>query len=351
VSVTLLKRTLPSGTTVLSLSIYLNQKRTFESLHLYLTNDKQKNKEILNLAEAIRAKRELEVHAEGHGLPHSGRRKQNVFVYATTVYQHKKPLTRRNYVNALEHLRKYAGDDLTFDQIDARFCEGFFAHLKTVLKPNSAGAYFAKFKTVLLSALEEGIIQTTPARHVIVRHAQTLPKFLTLEQVNALSTIPCGNQMVRNGFLFSCNTGMRFQDVQNLRWEQIETDSIRFTQRKTGREEALPLSPHAISILKEQRNQAGFKSGEPAVGHVFSFHRRSTVDKVLKHWGKRANLNIPLSFHKARHSFATIAHDQGVDIYTISSLLGHSNLSTTQIYARVTDPKKREAVKHMPAIG
>jgi integrase len=144
---------------------------------------------------------------------------------------------------------------------------------------------------------------------------------------------------------------MRFQDVQNLRWEQIETDSIRFTQRKTGREEALPLSPHAISILNEQRNQAAFESGEPAVGHLLNLPGRSTVDKLLKHWGKKANLNIPLSFHKARHSFATIAHDQGVDIYTISSLLGHSNLSTTQIYARVTDPKKQEAVKHLPAIG
>jgi len=349
-SVTLRKRTLPSGKIQLYLSININGHRTYETLNYCLTSDRVRNKEALRLAEAIRAKKELEVHADAEGLPDAGRRRQNFFAFAQGIYGEKPPLTRRTYINAMEHLEEFAGKDLTVARITEKFCEQFLAQLNKGLKPSTAGAYYARFKTIIRALVKARIIPQDPATDIHVRHVDSLPKYLTLEEVHELIKQPCGNDDVREAFLFSCNTGMRYQDVNSLAWKQIRGETIEFVQLKTGGAEKLPLSPSAVVILERQRAKqyAGKGSSDAEPELVFNLPRRSTVDKVLKTWGKRANTHIPLSFHKARHTFATLALDFGIDFYVTSDYLGHKNPATTQIYARVTDTKKKDAVTKLP---
>jgi integrase len=351
-SVPLRQRKLPSGKTQLYLAVNIHGHRTYQALNFYLSEDKARNKETLRLAEAIRAKRELEVHADAEGLPDSNRRKQDFFAFAEQIYDDKLPLTKRTYTNAMEHLSEFAGKDLTVGRITAKFCEQFLAYLNKNLHPNSAAAYYARFKTVIRALVKANILPQDPAAGIHVRRVESLPKYLTLKEVHDLLKQPCGNNEVRDAFLFSCNTGLRYQDIKSLTWGQFRRQSIEFIQSKTGIAQQVLMSTSAINLLERRRGFRGEKKGQTDNREelIFSLPRRSTIDKVLKTWGERAKLQVPLSFHKARHTFATLALESGVDIYTTSKLLGHKNLSTTQIYARVTDTKKKAAVAKLPEI-
>ena len=116
-----------------------------------------------------------------------------------------------------------------------QFCEQFLAQLNKGLKPSTAGAYYARFKTIIRALVKASIIPQDPAADIHVRHVDSLPKYLTLEEVHELMKQPCGNDDVREAFLFSCNTGMRYQDVNSLVWKQIRGETIEFVQLKTGR--------------------------------------------------------------------------------------------------------------------
>jgi integrase len=233
-----------------------------------------------------------------------------------------------------------------------KFCEQFLAFLGKDLKPNSAAAYYARFKTVIKALVREGIIPQDPAIGVLVNRVASLPKFLTLEELRTLMSKECGNSEVRDAFLFSCYTGLRYQDIKALSWKQVRGDTLGYTQSKTGAEEIIPLSGSAMSLIERRKKMKGGQGTNrtSADGLVFELPRRSTVDKVLKTWGKRGGLNIPLSFHKARHTFATLALDADVDLYTTSKLLGHKTIATSQVYARVTDSKKKSAVAKFPRL-
>lgn len=126
----------------------------------------------------------------------------------------------------------------------------------------------------------------------------------------------------------------------NLQWQHISNGDIRIAEVKTGSAHTLPLSKVALQILKKQNTSTpnGFTLSP----------NRSNINNILKTWAKRAHINKNISFHCARHSFATQLISKGNDIYTVSKLLGHKNVTTTQIYARVVDSKKVEAIATLP---
>lgn len=348
-SVKLRKRKLPSGKTQLCLAIGVSRHRRYEALNLFLTKERNGNKQILRLAEAIRAKRELDVHADQEGIASPWRQSLCFFEYAEGIYRNKTPLTRQSYVNALDHLKTYSGEKLTFRDISERLCADFKVFLLGRLKRNTAATYFAKFKSILKSASKEGYIRQNPAADLSIRTVDSNPKFLTYAEIMQLQNALCGNQIIRDAYLFSINTGLRFGDVRDLTWTQIQGNSLTFIQSKTDSPEVMPLSASAELILKRQY---GFTNKSNEKGQqVFPLPRRSTVYKVLNTWAKRAGIQKSISFHGARHSFATLMISQGIDIYTVSKLLGHKNVATTQIYAKVLDVKKREAIDKLPSIG
>jgi len=238
-SVTLRRRTLPSGKIQLYLSININGHRTYETLNYSLTSDRVRNKEALSCRS--------DPCQEGTGGPRRCGRpprcrktQAEFFAFAQGIYGEKPPLTRRTYINAMEHLEEFAGKDLTVARITEKFCEQFLAQLNKGLKPSTAGAYYARFKTIIRALVKARIIPQDPAADIHVRHVDSLPKYLTLEEVHELMKQPCGNDDVREAFLFSCNTGMRYQDVNSLVWKQIRGETIEFVQLKNWKSGEAP---------------------------------------------------------------------------------------------------------------
>ena len=140
-------------------------------------------------------------------------------------------------------------------------------------------------------------------------------------------------------FLFSMMTGIRYSDLCSLTWNDvIEEDGKHRIEKlmvKTGKMLYLPMNETAIELLPERG-----KGGEK----IFDVPTIQALDKALRKWVKRAGIEKRVSFHTARHSFATIGLELGTDIFTVSKLLGHADVTTTQIYATIIDHKKEEAV-------
>ena len=241
-SVTVRERELPSGTVQIVLDVYLKGKRSFEALGLYLTGDRKKDKEIRALAEATRAKREIELHNEKEGFRSQNKKKVNFFTYARTVVEQKSGLTQRNYINMLEYLKALTGPDLTFEKLTPRICESFKAFLlsgtgkkdlRGLKKRNSAATYYERFRAILRKASDDGIITQNPSKGIFISTEETLPKYLDIEQLNILAKTPCGNEDVRDAFFFACYTGLRYGDASTLTWNQIHGDGIHLVQQKT----------------------------------------------------------------------------------------------------------------------
>ncbi|SFE41376.1 site-specific integrase [Spirosoma endophyticum] len=139
--------------------------------------------------------------------------------------------------------------------------------------------------------------------------------------------------------MFSALTGLRYSDIAKLTWSEVFSDasehSLRFTQKKTEGVETLPISELACGLLGER--MAGSEKVFPNLSYS------SWQNLKLQQWCLRAGISRTIKFHAFRHTFATLQLSLGTDLYTISKMLGHRDISTTQIYAKVVDKSKREA--------
>jgi site-specific recombinase XerD len=143
-----------------------------------------------------------------------------------------------------------------------------------------------------------------------------------------------------------------FLGGRSVKLDKAKEEHLEYTQTKTKEPQYLPLSKEALKILRRQNRTKPNPniSREIRANPVFFLPSQPVVYEQLKKRCKAAGIVKPLSFHKARHSFATIALSSGIDIYTVSKLLGHKNLATTQIYGKVVDENKRRAMGKMPSL-
>lgn len=157
-----------------------------------------------------------------------------------------------------------------------------------------------------------------------------------MDEVKQLAATPCDIPVLKAASLFACLTGLRISDILNLQWEDfaIAPDQgycLRIRTQKTQTEATLPISYEAYELC-----------GTPDTGKVFKGLKRSMINYPLKNWLKKAGITKPITFHGFRHSYAVIQISLGTDIYTVSKMLTHKNVSTTQIYADLVNVKKRE---------
>ena len=354
--VTLREKMLPSGRRSLYLDINVHGRRTKESLGLFLEPKGARfdNRETKRRAEALRAKKELELHASFHGYTPTTRRKESFTDYCKQLATEKpSPNTRQSWATAIHHWEEYTKQDVVFEMLSKDLMEGFKKYLiNPRLSANSAQIYFSRIKTAIAQAVRDNIIPANPAAYLTIKKVEKLPVFLTLEEVESLAKTPCANQAVKAAFLFACFSGLRYSDVVGLTWNKIQSGRLAFSQQKTGTPELMELTEQAKLILETQRGAIPSSRIERkyAPNTVFFLPRQSVIDKELKAWGEAARLEKKMSFHKSRHSFATMSLSVGNDIYTTSKLLGHKSLQTTQIYAKVTDKKREEAAARFPTI-
>ena len=170
--------------------------------------------------------------------------------------------------------------------------------------------------------------------------------YLTLEELQMLSKVECEVESVRKAFLFSCLTGLRRSDVIKLTWGEVhqqgEYTRIIFKQKKTGGQEYLDVNKQAAELMGKRKSD-----DEKVFDNIYT---TSVTNEIIKVWIQRAGIKKNITFHCARHTFAVMMLDLGTDIYTVSKLLGHREIGTTQIYAKVLDKNKQAAVASIPDI-
>ncbi|WP_335901461.1 site-specific integrase [Shewanella algae] len=346
------------------------QKRTYEPLDAFLyakprtPKEREHNKEAMRIAEAVRSKRLLESETSRHGLEDRTKRAASFFDYYDQVTASKETGSKSNWsiwVSAGHHLRRYNGKaELTFEEMDKNLLEGFKNYLlkeartksDNPLSKNTASSYFNKIRAALNQAYQEGIIRDNPVRMVkSVKAENTKRTYLTLDEVRAMAKADCRYDVLKRAFLFSCTTGLRWSDIQKLSWGEIEEFQtghyrIIFHQKKIqhgGNSLVyLDLPDSAVRLMGERQGKED---------RVFKGLKYSSYTNVaLVQWAMRAGITKHVTFHAGRHTFAVNQLARGLDIYSLSRLLGHSELRTTEIYADILEQRRMEAMRSFPDI-
>lgn len=374
--VRLRERVLANGDKSLYLDIIRNGKRCKEYLKLYLVNpktalDRQQNKETLATAQAIRAKRQIELQNGEYSFTKQFKENTPFLQYYRNMCEERlhTPDSKGNWGNwhsCLRHLEGYCNESTTFADIDRKWILGFKEYLNNInkedykqvskgyrkgfepLSQNSKVSYFNKLKACLNHAFQERVIQHNPMIGIEgFKVEETARNYLTLEEIKLLANTPCKYEILKRAFLFSCLTGIRKCDILRLKWGDVEKFDIYtrliFKQKKTKGQEYLDISSEAVTYMGKRREN------EDLVFDGFTYG--AWVSLELRRWVMAAGIKKDITFHCARHTFAVLMLNLGADIYTVSKLLGHKEIGTTQIYAKVLDKTKQDAVSLIPKIN
>lgn len=319
--------------------------------------DKQHNKETLSLAEQVRQKREnyinkpeIYTNYEKEQLKIKEQGEQNFVTYFKRLADKRKASNQDNWNASYNYLETFTKGNLKFADLNEKVCEDFKTYLLTVkskksskatLSQNSAVSYFNKVKATLKQAYKDGYLNSDlNAKIKPIKQAETQRNFLTIEELNSLVKTECLNPLMKRAALFSALTGLRFSDIQKLVWGELEYIEgngyfIQFKQQKTKGVEMMPIAEQAYSLLGERK--------EPAAKVFEGLTYSAYENKHLAKWIGLAGITKDITFHCFRHTYATLQLSEGTDIYTVSKMLGHRELKTTQIYAKIIDQTKRDA--------
>lgn len=215
----------------------------------------------------------------------------------------------------------------------------------TFIKPTTQANYYRCFSGALNAAVRAEIILNNPFDKIAsvekIRVPESAREYLTIDEVKQLIATECKRENVKNAFLFSCFCGLRISDIFAITWGQITQDGeqmrLQLKMQKTKDPLYLPISGQAQKYMPKR----GTASAESA---IFDLPTGQCCNSIIKDWAKAAGITKKVSFHVARHTFATMMLTLGADLYTTSKLLGHADIETTQIYAKVVNKKKDEAV-------
>lgn len=351
---------LANGNKSIYLAINYNGRRSYDYLKLYLvpetdSTSRLQNKQTMEAAYAIKAQRILEI-TNGTGLIKKGKTTKIRLVDWMRIYGNrqdsmgKREVKRwvRSTLGAIERFK--GGKDILISQINHEWLNDFMVYLlneyvtykKTRLAKSTADNYMRCIRTALNLAVTEGLISSNPILTLDRSMLQAPPaqrEFLTIEEIQKLIDTPCRRDDYKQAFLFACFCGLRISDIRNLKWGDLfnEGDKVylRITQVKTRQPLLIPLSKQAQKWMP--------KRGEASdLENIFPPLSRNMM--CLTQWAKKAGINKHVTFHVSRHTFATLELTLGADIFTTSKLLGHTNVKTTQIYAKIVNSKKEEAV-------
>jgi len=319
--------------------------------------DKQHNKETLQLAEQIRQKRENHLNKpeiytgyEKEQLKIKEQGEQNFVAYFKSLADKRKASNYDNWVSAYNYLETFTKGNLKFADLNEKFFNEFKEYLlttkskkssKTTLAQNSAVSYFNKVKATLKQAYKDGYLTTDLNGKIEpIKQTETRRNFLTIEELNSLVKAECNNPLLKRAALFSALTGLRFSDIKNLVWGNIEYINnegyiLKITTQKTKSVENIPISEQAYSLLGEPN--------QPTDSVFEGLNYSAYENKRLYQWIGAAGITKDITFHCFRHTFATLQLSKGTQITTLQKMLTHKDLKTTMIYAKVLDQTKRDA--------
>ena len=301
------------------------------------------------------------------------RKKENHYILAyfgkyikrITVREEHSQSTLKHYRLAFKYLEKFINEQLLRDDVMIRelnydMLNEYDYYLKVVvldkqknnLGRNHINKQHSILRTVLKHCMKEGIIEVNPYNHMQLKDTKVKREALTVSELTLLENDPLDGSpqldLVRDIFLFSAYTSLRFGDAMALKLEDIEdwdtsTPFIKITFEKTDETIAIPLISKAIEIIKKYDDNAA----RVVLGHILPRLSNSKVNLYLKDIAVKLGIKKRLIHHLARHTFATNALNLGIPKEVVQSVLGHTDMKTTDIYAKMSIAKKSEEMKKL----
>ena len=352
---------LSNGNKSLYLDIYRAGKRSYEYLKMYLIpetdyNAKMQNQATLTAANAIKSKRIIEIINSEAGIKQETDTSKVYLLDWMETYmenQAKRGKKDRNQIKkTIDILKAYGAETVTMDMIDKPFCQGYINYLTTEYRPKgktvsnfTIHTYYQVVNGALNAAVRADILSENPFNKISssekIHKPESKREYMTIDEVRSLIKTPMSNEAVKGAYLFSCFCGLRISDIKELTWENVYCDSgqyhLEVMMQKTKSPLYLPLSSEALKWLPERGNKSGKEK-------VFKLPSSAGINKLLKTWAQKAGVSKHITFCTARHTFATMMLTLGADLYTTSKLLGHTDMRTAQIYAKIVNRGKDEAV-------
>ncbi len=262
--------------------------------------------------------------------------------------------TVSRYLDTYDHLKNFLSREnksgLLIRFVDFKLLNDFDVYLKTqvssttkqALERNTVNKHHSRLRTILIKAVNESQLVKNPYKDFKFKYTPSKRTFLTKEELERIQANDLGNNQslikVRDIFIFSVYTGLRFQDAQNLKSSQVIIDEkqgaqLDFTQEKTKETVRVPLFKQALEIIEK------YKTSESKItGYVLPKISNQKFNAYLKIIGELSGIEKTLSHHVARHTCATtILLSNQAPIEAVSKWLGHTQMRTTQIYAKITN--------------
>lgn len=237
----------------------------------------------------------------------------------------------RGCKSEITKLKKFK-PNLLISEINYTFLQKYETYMRDKLsnKTNTVKKSFTRLKAFLNEAVRQNVISVNPFIKYPIVTEKTNRTFLEVSELKLLqaeykkNTLDKKLQNVLHYFLLACFTGLRYTDMYNLKKENIKDDFIEVVMHKTKDYIRIPLTIHS----------------KPLVEKEFRVYSNQKTNDYLKVIMLKVDINKDVSFHTARHTFATICITQGIPLEVVSKLLGHNELKTTMIYAKIIDSKK-----------
>ena len=353
---------LANGSQSIYLDIYKDGKREYEFLKLYLLPElnskiKAQNSVTLAAAEKIKSERIIELTENEAGLKHtSSRSKMLVTDWMQTFYemQCRKGLRAPQCFLILKGMLEKYDKKARMKDVDKDYCLGFIDFMRNdylgqhdrPLAPRTMSKYFGTLCTALNGAVRADIISENPISKISqidrIKVPESKREYLTIEEIKQLISTDCQVELVKKAFMFGVYCGLRFSDITALRWGDLSLDNdqwrVAIVMQKTTTPNYLPLSKQAMEWLPDRGDA---KDSDRIFTDLISLRN---CNYYIEKWVKAAGITKHISFHCSRHTFATLMLTLGADLYTTSKLLGHSDVATTQIYAKIINKKKDDAI-------
>ena len=366
---------------------YQKNERKNEILGLYLwqaprtPQERQQNKETLEIAKRIRFERRQELLERTEGYRLKKDRNIDFLKWMWAYYERYTKGDKRNIKRAYTCFVDYLIDpdgkftpksDWTEEQIKKAteskkikretlslkphqltkaVVNGFTEYLQRMYKGEGAHTVYARFKKIVKAAIEDDIIRKDPCAGIVIKIDNGVLKkdvLSTDDMRQLIATHYEGeNPEIRRAFIFCLYCGVRWCDVKDLTYADVDFSNrlLKFEQAKTkGHSKAsgvvIPLNDGLLRLIGQGAREE----------RIFTLPSHTMCLKALRHWTRRAGIDKHITWHCARHSFAVNILNNGANIKTVASLLGHSGIKDTEKYTRAVDSLKEAAINSLPEL-
>lgn len=343
----------------------IKHDRKKEYLNLYLiTNPKtpierETNRKVLELAREIRSEKEQLLKAAKTGKRLAPTKKINFLDYYQSYLDNYTKADKRMIKASLERFKDFLKESYPIyqsnikpEQLSKDMMVEFVEYLESKSYGEGALTFYKRFKKVIKYAVEHNVISKNPCNGVICRVDENALKkdILSVDEMKKLLTTSYEGQNpeIKRAFTFTLYTGIRHCDIINLKYSNVDYSNklLSFEQTKTKGKSSgswvnIPLNDGLLALIGEKPAKDDY---------IFKLPSQSMCLRALKNWTNKAQIDKNITWHSGRHSFAVNILNNGANIKTVASLLGHSGLKHTEKYTRAVDSLKEQAINSLPTL-